>query len=196
MVEGIEMLRSDALPFLRAWLSDPLRVGAVAPSGGALADLITGEISPETGPVLELGPGTGAFTQALLARGVAEHDLTLVELGPDFARMLELRFSKARILRMDASLLARVERIEGAPFGAAVSGLPLLTMPPRKVMAILGGAFRHLRGDGRFYQFTYGPKCPVPAGILNRLGLEAARIGWRLRNIPPAAVYRISRKIG
>ena len=181
---------SDALPFFRAWMSDPLRVAAVAPSGAALAGLITSRISSETGPVIELGPGTGAFTRALLARGVPERDLTLVELGPGFAHTLGLRF-----LGIDAARLGRARLFDGAPVGAIVSGLPLLSMPPRKIMAILIGGFGYLKAGGAFYQFTYGPRCPVPEPILDRLGLKAVRIGGTFRNLPPAAVYRVSRRM-
>lgn len=63
-------------------------------------------------------------------------------------------------------------------------------------MAILTGAFGYLRPGGAFYQFTYSPRCPVPTRIMDRPGLGATRIGLALRNIPPAAVYRISRKKG
>lgn len=182
----------DPLHFLRAWAADPQRVGAVAPSGSALADLITSEITPAAGPVLELGPGTGVFTRALLARGVREQDLTLVEFGAEFAQLLQVRFPAARILCMDASRLAHHELFEDASVGAVVSGLPLLNLTPRKMMAILGGAFRYLRPRGALYQFTYGPWCPVPRPILDRLGLKATLIGRTLRNVPPAAVYRIT----
>ncbi|MDR8269479.1 phospholipid methyltransferase, partial [Acinetobacter baumannii] len=53
----------------------------------------------------------------------------------------------------------------------------------------------HLRVDGRFYQFTYGPHCPVPRRVLARLGLQARRIGFTLANLPPASVFRIERRI-
>jgi len=74
-----------------------------------------------------------------------------------------------------------------------ISGLPVLSMPPRKVIAILRGAFGYLRPGGAFYQVTYTTRCPIPKPILDRLGLRATRIGSTLRNIPPAAVYRIAR---
>lgn len=184
---------ADFSRFFRAWVTNPLRVAAVAPSSGALARVMTREISPAHGPVLELGPGTGVFTRALLARGVAESDLTLIEFGADFARMLERRFPRARILSMDAAHLARYALYQGNPVGAAVSGLPLLSMPSDKVADIVAGAFHYLRPDGAFYQFTYGPRCPVPRAVLSDLGLEAKRIGGALWNLPPAAVYRITR---
>ncbi|HEX4167471.1 MAG TPA: methyltransferase domain-containing protein [Bryobacteraceae bacterium] len=189
------MSTSDLLPFLRAWISNPLGMGSIAPSGPALADLMTSEISPETGPVLELGPGTGVFTHALLARGVREQDLTLVECGGDLARILDDRFPEARVLHSDADCLDEVSLFSGAPVGAVISGLPLLSMSPRKKMAILSGAFSYLRPGGALYQFTYGPFCPVPPSILNRLGLRAECMGRTIANLPPAAAYRITRAI-
>lgn len=184
----------DNLTFLREWLSAPLRVGALAPSGATLARAITAEIGPETGPVIELGPGTGVFTRALLDRGVPERELALIEAGSEFAVMLETRFPEARVLWMDASRLRAVDLFGGGRAGAVVSGLPLLSMSPRKVIAILDGAFRHLRPGGAFYQFTYGPSCPISRPILDRLGLKASRIGRALANVPPATVYRIQRR--
>lgn len=185
---------SDYFQFFRSWVSDPLRVAAVAPSGDSLSRLITKEIVPSDGPVLELGPGTGVFTRALIERGVCESDLTLVEYGSEFASILQHRFPQARVLWMDASKLARCELFAEATLGAVVSGLPLLSMSPRKVMSILSGAFGYIRPEGCFYQFTYGPRCPVPQSILDRLDLKATRIGGTVRNLPPAAVYRIARR--
>ncbi len=184
---------SDYFPFFRSWVANPLRVAAIAPSSATLARLMTREVLPADGPVLELGPGTGMFTRALLDRGVPERDLTLVEFGSNFAAMLQRRFPEASVLCMDAARIAKDARHTRA-FGSVVSGLPLLSIPVRKVMAILVGAFTLLRAGGSFYQFTYGPRCPVPRPILDRLGLKAKRIGGTVLNLPPASVYRISRR--
>lgn len=184
---------AETLTFFQEWLRSPLRVAAVAPSSRALASLITGEISRDTGPIIELGPGTGAFTRALLARGVRPQDLALIEAGSEFAVALQARYPAARTLWMDAARLRTVELFDGQPAGAVVSGLPLLSIAPRKVMAILIGAFAKMRPDGAFYQFTYGPRCPVPPRMLDHLGLQAERIGGTLANLPPASVYRLRR---
>jgi len=186
--------KSDLLTFFRAWTENPLQVASITPSGEALSQLITSEISSATGPVIELGPGTGVFTRALLDRGVDERDLTLIEFGSEFAVMLQTRFPDARVLWMDARRLGQLRPDEGRPVGAVVSGLPLLSMPPRKAFAILMGSFRLMGENGKFYQFTYGPRCPIPRRILDRLGLKAVCIGWTHNNIPPASVYRISRR--
>jgi phospholipid N-methyltransferase len=185
---------ADAFLFFQAWLSAPLRVASVTPSGRALSSLITTEISAETGTVIELGPGTGVFTEALLHRGVSEENLVLVEYGAEFANQLSDRFPAARTVQMDAARLRKLPLHTSAPVGAVVSGLPLLSMPLRKVHAILEGAFSHLRPGGAFYQFTYGPRCPIARPLLDRLGLKATHVGWIFANIPPAAVYRITRR--
>lgn len=184
----------DILSFLYAWVSDPGVVGAVAPSGAALANLIASEITSNSAPVLEFGPGTGAFTRVLLERGVRQEDLILVEYRSDFANLLQHQFPRARVLQMDAARLSRQKLFDDARLGAVVSGLPLLNMPQRKVLAILAGAFSYLRPGGALYQFTYGPRCPVPRPFLDRLGLKATKLGRALLNIPPAAVYRLTKR--
>lgn len=182
----------DTLTFLRAITSDPSQVGAIAPSGPALARLITSEIGSHSGPIIELGPGTGVFTQALLDQGVRETDLTLIETCPQFARLLQQRFPLARVLQMDARHLHRRNLFAQDSIGAVVSGLPLLNLSPPRVLALLRGAFRCMQPNGAFYQFTYGPLCPVPKPCLQRLGLRATCLGRAFVNIPPASVYRIT----
>ncbi|MBZ9791641.1 VTT domain-containing protein [Rhizobium sp. 3T7] len=184
----------DLLPFFRAWLTDPLRIAAVSPSSNSLAELITSEITIDSSPVIELGAGTGAFTRALIKRGVPEDGLILVESDIEFSRLLGRRFPGAQILSMDAARLGHIEMNLLCPAGAAVSGLPLLSMPPKEVIAILEAIFDRLHPHGAFYQFTYSLRCPIARPILDRLGLKAVRIGGTLVNLPPASVYRITRR--
>ena len=186
-------MASDILRFFRAWVVDPLRVASITPSSAALASLMVSEISSQTGLVIELGPGTGVFTRALIRQGVSEERLVLVEKGEEFAAMLGQRFPRAHLLHIDAADIGGTINPDAELCGAVVSGLPLLSMPAKTVAAILAGSFAHLREDGCFYQFTYGPRCPVPSKVMQELGLRATRIGRTLRNIPPAAVYRIAR---
>ena len=95
---------------------------------------------------------------------------------------------------MDASWIVPQKVFKPATFGAVVSGLPLLNMPPNKVNAILAGAFNSLRSDGVMYQFTYGVRCPISPLQLEQLGLQASCVGRVLMNVPPASVYRITRR--
>jgi phosphatidylethanolamine/phosphatidyl-N-methylethanolamine N-methyltransferase len=183
----------NSLSFFMQWLSDPLQVGAPAPSSTALAALMAAQVAPESAPVIELGPGSGALTRALVARGVPEHRLALIERSPRFAFALRTRFPDATVVCADADALESLDTFRGEDAGAVVSGLPLLLMSPGKVAAILRAAFARLRPDGAFYQFTYGSRPPVPVGVLERLGLSATRVGGTLANFPPAVVYRIAR---
>jgi len=149
---------SDFLHFFRSWISNPLRVAAIAPSGDSLARIMTSEIAALDGPIIELGPGTGVFTRALLARGVSEADLTLIEYGPEFINSLQARFPTARVLQMDAAHLSHADIFEGEPVGAVVSGLPLLSMSPRKI-ALPGAAAdpRPSRPEGGAHR-RHGPQ--------------------------------------
>lgn len=183
---------SDRLLFVSLWLRQPLRIAAVAPSGQALAEMMTGAINPEDGPVIELGAGTGVFTRALIGRGVREQDLVLVETNPQLARMLNQRFPVAHVVIADAAGLGPCYPLGRTKAGAVVSGLPLLSMPDDQVIDILQTAFLLLRDGGYFYQFTYGFGSPVPARILQFAGLKSERIGWVAANLPPASVYRFS----
>lgn len=186
-------MSSDLLAFVRSWVDDPLRVGAIAPSSERLARLITDEVVSVSGCILELGPGTGVFARMLVERGVRERDLVLVESSVAFAGLLKGRYSEALVCHMDAARLARARVLDGVEIGGAVSGLPLLAMKPRAVMGVLSGVFKRLRPGASVYQFTYGFGCPVQRRILDRLGLKATCIRRTLLNIPPATVYRITR---
>lgn len=182
------------LTFLRQWLANPLRVGAVLPSGTSLAHLMTKAIDRNTESVLELGPGTGVFTEGLLKRGLVPEQLTLVELDERFAYMLARRFPGARIVQGSAARLSGAGVGRDVSYGAVIGGLPLLSMPSRTVFRIVEGVARRLGPSGNLYQFTYGARCPVAHAILERLGLEASLLGTVMWNLPPASVYRISHK--
>jgi phospholipid N-methyltransferase len=119
--------------------------------------------------------------------------LTLVESNAPFAALLQARFPRARVLAINAARLSDSGSFAPGAVGAVVSGIPLLNLGPKAIVGIMRSAFIVMRPDAAFYQFTYGPRCPVPQPILDRLGLTAVRIGGALLNVPPAAVYKITR---
>lgn len=188
-----EALRAH-MEFFGSWLRRPLRVAAVAPSGRQLARLITDRIDPDCGPVLELGAGTGAFTAELMAKGVPASEIHVVELDDRMAEMLVAQFPGVNVTHANATVLFRDAFPLRGDFAAAISGLPVLAMSAQDQVRILTGVFRRLQPGAALYQFTYGPRCPFSALMLARLGLRAQRIGGVVRNLPPASVYRVSRR--
>lgn len=185
------MASSRLLLFLAEWIKRPRSVAAVAPSGRALADLITRHIDESTGPVLELGPGTGVFTHKLLEKGVAANELTLIEFGARFSRLLSRKFPRAEVRHMDATALAHLPPLRDDGFGAVVCGLGLLNMPENKVRQIVGGAMKNLRPGSALYLFTYSSHCSIPDTVLEQLGLTATRLGRAWLNLPPASVFEV-----
>jgi len=164
------------------------------PSGPSLARAITAEISAATGPVLELGPGTGVFTRALLARGVSAENLTLLEFDPKLAKLLGARFPGVRVVSACATKLASLDLFEQNGVGAIVSGLPLLSMPHTTIHQILEGSFSQLREEGTIYQFTYRPLCPVPRKVMKALNLKGVCTNFSMKNLPPAWVFALRKK--
>lgn len=185
---------TGAALFRREWLRAPLRVGAVAPSSAALARAITEGLSAEGGPILELGPGTGVFTAAILARGVPPQRLAVIEASEGFASGLASLYGEVTVIHGNAACVRHLSPFGPGAAGAVICGLPLLSMPPAQVLRILAGSFSAMRPGGAFRLFTYGPRCPVPNAILARLGLSARRTAFVALNMPPASVYVLERR--
>ena len=187
-----------AWTFFRQWLKNPLRTAAVAPSSPELAAAMIAELPDDARRVIELGGGTGAITRALLAAGIADHDLLVLELNEELHAHLHLRFPQVRVLLGDAGSLPELAHADGyldeGPADAVVSGLGLLTMPPPLQSSLLAAAFECLRADGVFVQFTYGPAAPVADSVMRELGLHVRRGDFVLRNVPPATVYVYTRR--
>jgi phosphatidylethanolamine/phosphatidyl-N-methylethanolamine N-methyltransferase len=185
----------DELRFFLRWLRRPSRVGAVVPSGQALAQALAAEIEAGApGAVIDLGAGTGRVTGALLRAGVAADDLIAVEREASFCALLGSRFPGVRIVRGDARALGPLLREAGVgPVKAIVSSLPLLSLSSADRRAVLSQAFAVLGSDGVLVQYTYAPAPPVPAELRAELHLVGARTGWVLANLPPAAVWRYRR---
>ena len=184
---------NDDVRFLRGWMDNPLKTGAIAPSGEALAATMVGMIDPALpGPILELGPGTGAMTRALIAAGIPEERLVLIEYSVEFAVLLTTRYPKATVVTGDAyDVAARAGELGLAPAAGIVSSLPLMNRPAEARAALLANAFSILHPDGALVQFTYLPKAPISEAHIQgrvRARIDCSRIVWR--NLPPARVWR------
>jgi len=178
----------DEVRFLRSWIERPLSTGAVTPSGKMLARTMARYVDPKrNGPVVELGPGTGPVTEALVQAGVAPSRLVLVEFNPSFCRILKARYPEATLVQGDAYSLRRLlETLLIQPAAAVVSGLPLVTKPIRMRLRLLRDAFDLMLPGAPFVQFTYSVASPLP----RRFGGFSAEASERIwMNIPPARVW-------
>jgi phosphatidylethanolamine/phosphatidyl-N-methylethanolamine N-methyltransferase len=178
----------DEVRFIRSWMERPLSIGAVTPSGKMLARTMASYVDPNSdGPVVELGPGTGPVTEALVEAGVSPSRLVLVEFNPSFCRILQSRYPDATLVQGDAYSIRRLlETLLIEPAAAVVSGLPLVTKPIRERLRLVRDAFDLMLPGAPFVQFTYSVASPLP----KRLGGFTAEASERIwMNLPPARVW-------
>jgi phosphatidylethanolamine/phosphatidyl-N-methylethanolamine N-methyltransferase len=178
----------DEVRFIRSWIERPLSIGAVTPSGKVLARAMARYVDPNsTGPVVELGPGTGPVTEALVEAGVEPSRLVLVEFNPSFCRILRSRYPDATLVQGDAYSMRRLlETLLLQPAAAVVSGLPLITKPIKMRLRLLRDAFDLMVPGAPFVQFTYSVASPLPRRF-GGFSVEASERIWL--NLPPARVW-------
>jgi phosphatidylethanolamine/phosphatidyl-N-methylethanolamine N-methyltransferase len=189
MARNIIAALSDSTVFLREWLANPQRTGAVAPSspqlGAAMARWLPR--NPES-HVLELGPGTGAVTDALLKYGLREDRLVGIEKNPALAKILRKRFPQAHIVTGDAWDLDKLLTELPLPVesvGAVISSLPLLNFPKEQADALARKIRAALEPRGRWVQYSYHIAQDRSRGG-DDFKLLASKIVWF--NLPPARV--------
>lgn len=178
----------DEVRFIRSWIEKPLSTGAVMPSGKLLARKMARYVDKDApGPIIELGPGTGPITEAMVERGIDPARLVLVEFNPAFCRLLRARYPTATVVQGDAY---RLKRLLGSlvqePASAVVSGLPLFTKPLRTRLRLINEAFQLLNPGAPFIQFTYAVISPIPRSLPGVHSESSERI-WM--NLPPAQVW-------
>jgi phosphatidylethanolamine/phosphatidyl-N-methylethanolamine N-methyltransferase len=183
----------DEVRFIRSWIERPLSIGAVTPSSKMLARAMARYVDPHSdGPVVELGPGTGPVTAALVEAGADPARLVLVEFDPAFCRILRARYPGATLVQGDAYSMRRLlEKLLMEPAAAVVSGLPLVTKPMRQRLRLIRDAFDLMLPGAPFVQFTYSVASPLPRR-LGGFSVEASERIWM--NIPPARVW-VYRKV-
>lgn len=178
----------DEMQFIRSWIEKPLSTGAVMPSSKALARTMARHVDPNaSGPVIELGPGTGPVTEALVKQGVDPARLILVEFNSDFCRLLRARYPAATVVQGDAYRLRRLlTTYVTEPVAAVVSSLPLMTKPLRTRLRLISDVMALLTPNAPFVQFTYAMVPPIPKA-LSGITAQASELIWL--NLPPARVW-------
>ena len=188
----------DEVHFIRSWMEKPLATGAVMPSGKPLARAMASYVDPDLdGPVIELGPGTGAVTAALVEQGVDPARLVLVEFNPSFCRAAARALSGSdrrarRRLRHPAS------RREPDPAGRRRPWCRACRCSPSRCefrLRLVNDAFGLLHPGAPFIQFTYAVVPPIPKALdgvndrVLRADLAQPAAGARM-GLPPRAGAR------
>lgn len=178
----------EELKFFKGWIDKPKAVGAIIPTSSFTAKRMASVIEPESGlPVLELGPGTGVITKAILARGVKPADLWSIEYSEDFVAHLHQQFPDVNVIHGDAFDLDKTLGDKaGTTFDSIVSAVPLLSFKVPQRIRYIENLLERIPAGRPIVQITYGTLSPVPAGKGN---YTVEHLDFMLRNIPPAQLW-------
>ena len=182
----------DLGQFWKSWFKDPKLIGAVAPSGRALAKLMSTGLKPGA-RVIELGAGTGTVTDALLATGVRP------------GGSLPARAQRGVLRDPVAPLPAQPARRGGRARSARAVRGPARHVRFRRERAAAAAcssrskrrssSSRSSRCSGRTARISSSRMVCAARSTRNRARLKLKRklLGWAALNIPPAFVYRFTR---
>lgn len=184
----------EEVRFLKNWAENPLTTGAVAPSGKALARLMASYVDcNRAGKVIELGPGTGVVTKAMLDRDVPAEKIVSIEYSENFVTLMRDRFPAVTIVQGDAyALEPQTELGTDAPLASVISSLPLFSRPPAERRKLIERALDMLEPGAPFIQFSYALVPPVKP---DEGDFQIDKTNWVVLNVPPARVWIYRRPV-
>lgn len=179
---------SETVRFFKGWLDKPRAVGSIVPTSSTTAREMSSLVDPKSDlPTLELGPGTGVITKAILERGLAPEALWAIEYSEDFVDHLKSEFPGVNVIQGDAfDLDETLGDKKDTMFDSIVSAVPLLNFPVPQRIAYVEDLLNRIPAGRPIMQITYGPRSPVPPGKGN---YTVERHGFVLRNVPPAHLW-------
>jgi phosphatidylethanolamine/phosphatidyl-N-methylethanolamine N-methyltransferase len=179
---------SEEIRFFRGWMDGPKAVGSIIPTSDTTARRMASVCDPDSSrPVLEIGPGTGVVTKAILERGVAPEKLVCVEFSSDFVEHLQEHYPAVEIIEGDAFNLSHTLGAHaGKQFDCVISAIPLLNFPVTKRVAFIEDLLDRIPAGRPVVQITYGPRSPVPPG---KGHYTVEKFDFVMRNIPPAHLW-------
>jgi phosphatidylethanolamine/phosphatidyl-N-methylethanolamine N-methyltransferase len=178
----------DEIRFIKGMISTPKTVGAIMPTSARMAARMASVIDTGSGlPVLELGPGTGVITKAILEKGVAPENLVSVEYSGEFVRHLRGKYPGVNFINGDAfSLAETLENYRGQKFDCVISGIPLLNFPMHQRVKLVEDLLKLVPVGRPVVQFSYGPVSPV---VARPDSYAIKHFDFVVRNIPPAQIW-------
>lgn len=178
----------EELRFFKGWMSKPKAVGSIVPTSSVTSRKMASVINTSSGlPVLELGPGTGVITKAILEAGVKPQDLWSIEYSEDFLKHLRRDYPGVNFIHGDAFDLDKtLGDKRDMKFDSIISGVPLLNFPVPQRVAYVENLLDRIPAGRPIVQLTYGPLSPVPAGKGNYV---VEHFDFIIRNIPPTQLW-------
>jgi phosphatidylethanolamine/phosphatidyl-N-methylethanolamine N-methyltransferase len=189
---GFGRLIGDEARFLHSLITRPRTTGAVSPSGPALTRQMASHVDPgEDLPVIELGPGTGVVTKALIERGVKPSRIIAIEYSAEFCDLIRQRFPGVTVLQgdaydLDGTLGGRADRVS-----SVVSSLPLVARPLEDRIRLVEAGLARMAPGRPFVQFSYLRKGPIEEAPPT-FTMEVSP--WVWMNIPPARIWLYRRR--
>jgi len=178
------------IDFFRGFLKSPKDVGSVIPSSRFMERSILDYARPEhVRVIVELGPGTGGTTRALLAGMAADARLLAIDLDPRFTEIVS-RIEDPRLIPHSGSAADLAEVLQQHGLVAAdvvVSGIPFSTMPKPIAESIIHAVHDGLAPQGAFVAYQFRPEV---ARLAEPVFGGAVRTEMVLRNIPPMRIWR------
>ena len=195
-LRSLELDILEHLQFLQAFIREPASVGALSPSSRALAlAMINGFDLSKADTIVELGPGTGAFTGPILERIGKNTTFFAMELDRIHARGLKRRFPGLSVYNDSAERLDDYLALHHRKADYIVSGLPWANIPRATQDLIMDAVIASMADTGVFTTFAYLharwlPKARQFRRVLEQRfsHVEISPVIWR--NLPPAFVYR------
>ncbi len=187
--QKIEQKFDEEIRFIKGWIDKPKHVGAILPTSAVTAKKMASIANPQSGlPVLELGPGTGIITKAILERGIAPEKLVAIEFSTDFYQHLVKAYPGVNFINGDAFDIEKTlgEQWAGQQFDCVISAIPLLHFPMYRRVQLIDKLLDLLPPGRPVIQITYGPVSPVIAWP-DRYQIE--HFDFIVRNIPPAQLW-------
>jgi phosphatidylethanolamine/phosphatidyl-N-methylethanolamine N-methyltransferase len=185
----------DEIRFIRGMMAQPKTVGAIMPTSARMAAKMASIIDTGSGlPVLELGPGTGVITKAILDKGVKPENLVSIEYSTQFYQHLTGKFPDVHFINGDAFNIAdTLKAYRGRKFDCVISGIPLLNFPMHQRVSLIESLLDLMAPGRPVVQFSYGPKSPVAK---RPDSYKVEHFDFIVRNIPPAQIWHYKRTHG
>ncbi|MCM2472533.1 methyltransferase domain-containing protein [Rhizobium sp. CG5] len=182
----------DEIRFFKGMMDGPKTVGSIIPTSSVTARKMASVIDLSSGlPVLELGPGTGAITKAILARGLPPERLVAVEYSTDFYQHLQRTYPGVQLINGDAFDIEKtLGDLKDLTFDCVISAVPLLNFRMEERISLLESLLDRLPAGRPVMQISYGAVSPI---IAQPHRYHIQHFDFIVRNIPPAQLWTYSR---